>query len=428
MSRQRLVKFALAIFFPLFVWAQPSSQTLRDRDPDLDAAKRLATELQQANFHSGPFYLWSRVRIADAGYSEQSYLPTGDTGGGLALSIEAPQRLYLVPRKKVVFTADLVPGYSFFESNDERRNQFNYLARGDVHFLFNHLYLDLYAQREDQLRAQVADVNRLATLRSDEAGVAGEVKYSSRTSGTFSLRFRDMSYPESRFQPDIGPGQLDPVTGDPLKVPVFLLNRNERNARLSLMHKTFPLTSLFVAGERSDYDFERATYKNSTRTWVGGGFLYNAGRTRLRGEAGPARLEFDDPTQRDYEGLVAALEASRSNGRWQYGLGVQRDIGFSIFLNNNYFVSNLARVNAEYAATRKLSLRGGSTYERDTYDVEVGGRRRRDDISYTYAGFSYAIRRVRAGLDVGWYERDSTFLEDDEDAGIRYVVHLSFIP
>lgn len=405
-----------------------SAQTLRDRDPDLEAAKRLTGELQQANVHSGPFYLWSRLRIADAGYSEQTYLPTGDTSGGLALTVEAPQRLYFVPRKKVMFTADLVPGYSFFESNERRSSQFNYLARGDVHFLFNHLYLDLYAQREDQLRAQVADVNRLATLQADEAGVAGELKYSSRTSGTFSLRFRDLSYPEDRFQPDIGPGVIDPGTGDPLKVPVFLLNRNERNARLSLMHKTFPLTSLFVAGERSDYNFRRATYKDSTRTWVGAGFLYNAGRTRLRVEAGPARLEFDDPSQRDYEGLVAALEANRSNGRWQYAFNAGRDVGFSIFLNNNYYIANTARVSVDYAATRRLSLRAGSAFERDTYDVTVNGRGRRDEISFTYAGFSYGIRRVRAGVDVGWYERDSTFLDDDEDSGIRYVLHLSFTP
>jgi len=422
---QRLIRFAAVLLFPVVVWAQ--GQTLRDRDPDLDAAKRLAGELQQANFHSGPFYLWSRLRIGDAGYTDQVYLPTGDAGGNLSLSVDAPQRLYFVPRKKTIFTAELVPGYSFFESNGRRRNQFNYLVRGDAHFLLNHLYLDFYAEREDQIRALVADVNRMATQRGDEVGVGSEVKYSSKTSGLFSIRFRDVTFPDSRFQPDLGPGQVDPVTGETLKVPVSLLDRKERNARLSLMHKTFPRTSLFVAGERSDYSFRRATYKDSTRTWIGGGLNYNAGRTQVRLEGGPATLEFDDPTQRDYDGLVANITAGRSNGRWQYAVAAGRDIGFSIFLDNNYFVSNTARLNVGYAATRRLTLRAGSTFERDTYDVPVGGIRRRDDISFTSAGFSYTIRRVRTGLDVGWYERESTHV-DEEDSGIRYIVHLSFTP
>lgn len=422
---QRLIRFAAVILFPVVVCAQ--SQTMRDRDPDLDAAKRLAGELQQANFHYGPLYLWSRLRVGDAGYTDQAYLPTGDAGGSYSLSVDAPQRLYFVPRKKTIFTAELVPGYSFFESSGRRRNQFNYLVRGDAHFLLNHLYLDFYAMREDQIRALVADVNRMATQRGNEVGVGGEAKYSSKTSGLFSLRFRDLSYPNSRFQPDLGPGEVDPSTGETLKIPVFLLDRRERNARLSLLHKTFPRTSLFVSGERSDYSFRRATYKDSSRTWIGGGLNYYAGRTQIRVEAGPATLEFDDPTQRDYDGLVASLAASRSNGRWSYALGAGRDIGFSIFLNNNYFVSNTARLNVGYTATRRLSLHAQTTLERDTYDVPVGGIRRRDDISFTSAGFSYAIRRVRTGLDVGWYERESTHV-DEEDSGIRYILHLSFSP
>lgn len=409
---QRLVTVAVLTILASNAFAQ-SSQKMRDRDPDLEASRRLAGELQQANFHYGAFYLLSRIRLSDAGFSETASLPTGDQSGGLSLSVDAPQRLYFVPSKKTILTLEATPGYSFFSGDDDRSGQFNYLLRGDAHLLFNHLYLDFYAMRENQLRAHVADVNRLVTLENDEAGVVGEVKYSSRTSALFNFRLRETQFPSDRFQPE--------------DRPVNLLDRQETNGRVSLMHKTFPLTSLFVSAERSDYDFDRATYKNGRRTWYGGGAVMNAGRTQLRLEAGPGRLEFDDPAQHDFSGILGSFSATRNNGRRTYSFGADRDLGFSVFALNNYFISNVLRVGVSHVATRKLTLRVGSTYERDDYDVPFNGRERQDTISFTSVGFLYNLRKLTFGSDIGWYQRESTF-GGDEDSGIRYVLHLSFTP
>ncbi|HEX2060734.1 MAG TPA: hypothetical protein VHK90_08330, partial [Thermoanaerobaculia bacterium] len=280
-------------------------------------------------------------------------------------------------------------------------------------------YLDVYTQRADQLRAHVADINRLATTREDETGVSGEWKYSSRTSGVFAARYRQTSYPLDRYQPELGP--------DPNFNPIELLDRDERNARASFVHKTLPLTSFFVSGELSDYSFDNASYKDSRRTWISAGALYDTGRTQLRAEAGPMKLDFEDPTQRDFSGIAAALRADRANGRWSYHGSVERDLGFSIFADNNYFVSDLVSVGVDYIASRRLTLRGNTAWQRDTYDVPVGGNERRDTTSFTSVGLIYGIRAVRLGGDVGWYERDSTY-GGDIDSGIRYVLHLSFTP
>jgi hypothetical protein len=412
---KRIFVLAFLILVPLPASAQ-QGQRLRDRDPDLAAAKKLWGDLQQANFHAGPFYWSSRLRISDAGYTETGYLPTGDQGGGLSLTVEAPNRFYFVPRKKVIFTADVNPSYSFFGSG-ERRRQFNYGVRGDMHLLLNHLYVDVYASRADQLRAHVADINRLATARENETGVAGELKYSSRTSALFSARFRDTRYPQNRFQPDPAPNHI----------PVEVLDRDERNGRLALQHKTFPRTSLFVAAEKSEYDFpNRADYR-SDRTYAGAGFAFDSGRTQVRLEAGPTRLRFDDPRQPDYQGLTGQLRATRGNGRWTYFLMADRDLGFSIFLANPYFLTTSGGGGADYVATRRLTLHARTVHERDEYEHPVLNRLRTDDISFSSVGFTYGIRRARLGADVGWYERDSTAF-GDIDSGIRYVLRLSFTP
>jgi hypothetical protein len=405
----------VTIGLPVIALAQ-QSQTLRDRDPDLEASKKIASDLQQANFHSGFWYLRSAIRLADAGFTEGGYVPTGDSEGGPSLKVEAPQRLYFVPRKKTVYSLEVVPAYSFFQEG-RRDGQFDYRVRGDAHFLLNHLYLDVYGARADELRAHVADINRLATAREDEYGVSGEVKYSSRTSGLFTVRVRDTEYPEDRFQPD--------PEGNHIAVQV--LDRREKNLRLSMLHKTFPRTSLFVAAEGSDYEFDNVARYASRRTYVGAGLQYDAGRTTVRLEAGPMKLDFDDESMQDYDGITARLLTSRSAGRTTYRFNAARDIGFSLFLDNAYYVATQAEIGADYAANRRLTLHARSAYERDEFETPVEGKLRTDDVSFTSVGFTYALRRLRFGGDVGWYERDTTAF-GDEASGIRYVVRLSFVP
>jgi hypothetical protein len=184
---------------------------------------------------------------------------------------------------------------------------------------------------------------------------------------------------------------------------------------------------LFVAAETSDYGFRYATFKDGRRLWYGGGFLYDAGRMTIRGEAGALRLDFDRPGQDDFRGVSGHLEARRTAGRTTYILRGERDLGFSIFLSNNYFVSDRASLAVQRDATSRLTLRSSVGYQIDRFDTAVRGSIRRDTISFTSVGFLYRIRSVQAGVDVGWYERDSTY-EGDTDSGIRYVLNLSFNP
>ena len=393
---------------------QQSSTGIRDRDRALAGARAIQNDLQRSNFHSGPWYVLTRLQLSDIGFTDEFFVPTSDHGAGLAFSVGAPTRIYLVPRKKVVLSAEVVPSYSFFRSNRTGTNgQLNYSARGGVAFLFNRLFLDLYASRADQIRPRIGDVNALATVASDEFGMSGELKYSSRTSMTFSTRFSGTEYPQDRYQPDF--------------LPLVVLDRNERSSRAQLIHKTFPRTSLGIAAEQGEFEFDFARYKDGSRTYFAPTLSYDAGRFTMRAEAGPSKIDFADPVQHDFNGVLGLFTTSYRGGRWGISGGVERDTEFAIFVDNNYYIQDRGALAIEYAATRRLKLRTSVSAERDTYETRVNGILRRDDIRFSTVGFRYGWKRLTTGIDVGYYERESNFEGDAQD-GIRYILHLSFTP
>jgi len=193
--------------------------------------------------------------------------PDCDRQSGFRFRRPGATRLYIVPSKKTIYSIDVRPELSFFK-NGGKRDEFGYRARADAQYLLNHLYLDVYAENADQLRADVAEIAHLLSERATNYGVTGELKYSSRTSATFNAAALKTLYPLDKIQPNL--------------IPVALLDRKGHNYRIAFNHKTFPLTSLFLTGEFSDYSFTNASYKDGRRSFVGAGFLHDSGRTVTR--------------------------------------------------------------------------------------------------------------------------------------------------
>lgn len=419
-ARHLIVLLAAVALFPSCLRAQ--EEGLRDRDRALNATQRIASDLQKARLRYRNFYFLSRFDLADIGYDQPFFAPTGDQTAGLTLGISAPHRMYFVPSKKLVFSADAVPQYVFVDHSVDstQHNQFGYALRGDAQLLLNHLFLDLYAAQSNQLRANTGEINRLLTQRTHEYGTNGEFKYSSRTSATFSGVVRDIDFPTGRLQP--------------ADIPVYALSRREETVRGSLVHKTFPLTRLFLTAESSRYKFVTATTKDSTRNYAGVGALRDSGVMTVRVEAGVTSLDFKNTTRHDYSGLVGNFDITRRpTNRWTYGLTGARDLDFSIFANNDYYITDRLAGTVEYEATRDLILRLSLQHGRDLYDLPAFAAngmflKRRDDIDYDAIGFIYTfLHRVRAGVDVGYYNRTSNFVEESNN-GIRLVLHLSFTP
>jgi hypothetical protein len=388
----------------------PAQEGLRDRDRTFEASKRI---------HYGPFYFLSSLELSDIGYNQTLFSPTTASDETISLGIKAPQRLYFVPSKKQVYSVEVTPQYAF-STKSFSDGQLGYLGRADAQYLFNHLYLDFYGLRADEARAATSEINRLATVREDAAGVAGEFRYSTRTRAAFSAASRRYAFPTDRLQPE--------------RIPVTLLDRSQQDYRLSLHHKTFPLTSLYAAGEFSNYSFRTATYKNAHRTYAGIGLDRNGGRSTLRLETGIAKLDFFDRSFEGFRGAVGNLRGTyQLSGRSTFAADLMRDVEFSIFADkNNFYVSDRGVTSVTYIATKRLSLNTAMAVTRNTYPVASLDRngtfhRRVDTALFPSVGWLYSHRRFTGGFDVGYYKRVSNFDVDETD-GIRVVLHLSLTP
>ncbi|MDP9362308.1 MAG: hypothetical protein M3P29_12770 [Acidobacteriota bacterium] len=389
---------------------------LRDRERAFSASQDIASDLRKAHFHHGAFYLLNTIQLSDVGYDSSFYVPTADRQSGFSFGIQVPTRLYIVPRKKTIYSLEVRPEWSFFKGGG-KRVAFGYQARADAQYLLNHLYLDFYTQSADQLRADVSEIARLLTEKAASSGASGELKYSSRTSVTFNATTGRSSHPLNAVQP---------------AAPVKLLDRSEHSYRLSVHHKTFPLTSLFLATEYSNYSFPSAVFKNSRRSFAGVGFVNDSGRAVTRFEAGAGKLDFFRPGQHDFLGALGNLSSSKKFGRSTTStLSVSRDLNFSIFAFNNYYIADRFSGGLAWDATRRLQLTAQAALGRDLYDTPVNGPhgflKRRDVFSFPSIGFRYGFAGFRGGFDIGYARRTSNF-DANLDHGIRILFRLSFTP
>jgi len=391
-----------------------SAQELRDRNRDIDESRAIASDLGRASIHKGPIYLLSSFEFSDIGYGQSFFVPTADQTTGFSFSVRAPHKLYFVPMRKVVFSAEVTPAYNVL-SHSSGKNQLGYFLRTDARLLLNHLYVDGYISRMNDLRANVGDINRLVTLRETTYGVTSTLKYSSRTTLHASAESQRSSYPKSKLQPE--------------GLPVENLALDANNYRISAHHRTFPLTSLLIAAERSSYDFAVAKTSNSTRTYVGAGLAFDDGRTRFSAEAGPGRLDFRDPAKHDFRGWLSKFGVSRRlSTTWAMSVSGGRDLNFSISPNNAYFRRDSIGGEVAWSGARRLSLHFLGNYGRDSYDTPFNGILRRDTLEYIAFGWLYSMRHVAGGFDIGYFKRESNSTIADQDSGIRGTLRLSIRP
>jgi len=392
----------------------------RDREIGLRGRERVQADIQRAQLRYGPFYLHSAIELNDLGYDENLYAPTEAERDDFSISIAAPQRLHLVANRKLVFSADVRPGYIWYKKATDNRN-WNFRYRGDVHLIFNRLYSDFYYERTDERRRELSELNFLVDVDQHNLGNQTEIAVSSRTNILTTVSYRDIAYPESPADSPFGYDDLD------------RLEREETMVSAALRHKTFPITSTEVGVARENYNFKKSgSDGDKNHLWVGS--LRETGRTTIRSEIGFANLDYKNPALEDYSGPLGSVSYEfRPRNRWALTLAGRRDLVFSVFEKNQHFAADRARASITVPVTRIFDFRvigegGQNGYYVATIDSADGLTKiRNDDVTYGSVGIVTRLRRATIGVDVGKFKRDSNFAAFSE-SGIRVVLQLSLVP
>lgn len=395
---------------------------LRDRDREPEGRKALLADLQRARLHYGPFYLVSRVELRNLGFDQEINIPTGEEIEDVTLTVAAPQKLFFVPSKKVILSAQAEPAYVWFNDREDLR-QWNYLYRGDVHLILNRFYADVFAARSDETVRDLAEIGRLVDRKTRVSGLETEFKFTSKTEMRFRSTHTDLDYTRG-FEGDIEGQRLE---------------RTESLNSLFFEHKTFPRTALSVTLENETFDFDFADNRDGNMYAIYGGAERTGTAARLVGQPirirlGYAQLDYDDPSERDYRGPVgSATIAFSPNRSLILNAAAERTLQFSIFESNNHYAADRAELVTTYSLGRRFDLFGSLEYGINRYFIAaidpLDGRskNRADKLTLETAGVKYRVRGGILGLGVGYYQRDSNFSRFNED-GIRLFVQLSISP
>ncbi len=426
--RQLLVAitFLVIVISPAQAQESEATNSARDRQRKFAGKETVEKDLQRARFRRGSFYLLSELAVDDAGYDADIYSSSPDesgdlqqsASGDLSVTISAPQKLYYVPTKKFAVSAEARPGYIWF-AQQSRDRSFNSRYRGDVHFMFNRLYLNFHGLIADERKRDLSELNFLVNTKNRQFGSDAEMIVTGRTSLRGSVRSYQFDYPAN--------DRIDDRQ-------IQLLARNELITSAVVRHKTFPATALELGVERNRFDFDLDTARNGAQESVFVGAIREDGARSLRARLALTQLNYNDVSKEDYTGPTGSLSYRLSPRRKvQVQTEAERRLEFSIFQSNSHFAADRLRVMNDVDVTRKLTLRALGEVGQNGYFVAVNDirdgriKKRRDQILYGSLGFLYTVRKIRAGFDVGYFDRTSNF-ERYNDDGIRLILRLSIIP
>lgn len=218
------------------------------------------------------------------------------------------------------------------------------------------------------------------------------------------------------------PDREFPIFPDPDGGPVYVnvaeaLNRKRSEKRLEIGYRPRRSLRFFVAGLERETDFERSQAGKSSddrRALFG---IEIAPSAFLSGKVtfGRAKLDTKDPATKfkAFDGNVAeATLVYRPSGTTRVTGKYKRDVVFSVFQTNLYYVNTLQSLDLETYLGGRWGLQGGASREDLAYPEKGSAPEpRRDELTSYYAGFLFQFRSGLAlGIRYGVRNRDSNNL------------------
>jgi hypothetical protein len=370
--------------------------------------KDLRWQMEQARWKFGPLWIRPVIVLTNVGYDTNVYGTSYNQVKDYTLTAGPGFTVYLPLKKKVVFKFYESPQYVYFFETRRERTWNNYL-NGEVNFALNKIFITAgmgYSQARERWNTEI-DIRP----RRKEASLQASALWQMTKKSSFAVGFRRARY------------EYENLYYEWFNVR-DQLNREENCVNGTAYYQLSSRTRFFVDGEYGFFNFMNpSNFRDSKSYGLYGGFEFSPfGKVRGRVKLGYKFFDSIAPNRKDYKGLVGDTNVSVRLLRVLSVRGsYRRDVQFSLWYDNTYFLENRAGGGASLYFLKKFRLDYDYGLGRNIYP---GGQspsgdspslKRRDDYTIHSMGLYFRLKKnIGLGLIASRWRRDSNLEWEDD--------------
>jgi len=382
--------------------------------------QELTRKWREAAWHWGPVRIQPQLVISNAGIDSNIFYSPSDPIKDFTVTAGPAATIFLPIHRKFVLSAYGSPQYVWF-SKTERERTWNYYLNGAAQLSLKNVFFSLdgvYSDARERWNTEI-DIRP----RRKETGYGGSmlVNLAHRTSLSGAYRTVKYDYDSVIYQ-----GGFDVRER---------LNRQETYANLSFFYQAASQRRFFIDLEYGDYRFDFASQAaigdaRSGAAYAGLALSPLGRRVRGRVRIGYKKYDVRAADGPDYQGIVGDSQLSiRLAKPFVIRGSYVRDVRFSLWYNNPYYVESRPGAGASVYLFRFLRLDYDYSIGRNRYPLVGGGgpeEKRLDEYSVHSAGIYFRIRKaVALGFIASWWARDSN-LDAEDDKRTFFGVNLTY--
>jgi len=373
--------------------------------------EELLRQWREAAWRLGPFKLQPMLLLTNAGYDDNVYYYSrGNPVKDYTLTAGPAANIYLGVKKKILLSFYGSPQYVYFYET-KRERTWNYYGRAEVNFIFNRFLLTAGASYSDARQRWNTEID--IRPRQRERSLRAELLWQMRRKLSLSL-----SAKQSRYEYENLEYELFRVAE--------ALNRTENYANATVYLQVTGRARFFADLEYGLFEFANpASRRDSESRALYGGFEFSpTGRIRGRIHVGYKYFNSKAAERQDYEGWVGDTNLQlRLLRRLWVRATLRRDVRFSLWYDNTFYLENIWSGGASFYLHRKIRL---------DYDYSDGRNRYPSQSVPSHPLTLFPVKRLdhyiihsvaiyyRLGKDVGLglvfsrWERDSNLDWEDD--------------
>ena len=380
----------------------------------------LERKLRETPWHFGPFRIQPQLVISNAGVDSNIFYSPSEPIKDYTVTAGPAATIYLPIHRKFVLSAYGSPQYVWYSKTDRERT-WNYYLNAAAQLSLKNVFFSVEGVYSDARERWNTEID--IRPRRKEEGLGGSMLVVLAHKTSFSMAYRTVKYDYASV---VYEGSFDVRER---------LNRQESYANFSLYYQASSQRRFFIDLEYGDYRFDFASQaaigdSRSGAAYAGIDLSRLGRRVRGRIRVGYKKFDLRAVDGPDYQGVVGDSQLSiRLAKPFVIRGSFVRDVRFSLWYNNPYYVESRPGAGASVYVFRFLRLDYDYSIGRNRYPLIGGGGpdvKRLDDFSIHSGGVYFRIRKtVALGFIASWWARNSN-LDAEDDKRTFFGLNLTY--